>query len=408
MTDQNIPNRNRRKYLITLGSATFGLAGCLGGGGGDGEDGGGGASPSPTPTGTPTSQTQSYHIGISDFTSKSTAMTSIDRGGEWWLEDMGHQASLKQADGTASQQLSDIRNLLRQDIDALIITAGDSDAMAQGAKDAADQDIPVFGSAIPTNSEEIIFYTGISQETYARVAGEKLVETVRNQRSDPPFQILEMMFDQKISNAAKRHNFFNETLAEHDDFEITKQIQAEGFSLESAQSQLEAYLQSDPEIDGVFSSWAHGGRAPVNAFRKVDRLSPRGEPDHIPIVTMDGGPVVADYIKEGWIDFAIDQPMQFYTAAAAKYLVDYLDAGNDPSVLPSPGDEITADDVTFRTGGKHNGVDPWPRPIWAPARVEEFVSIHGNNLGFPFMQMSFPVISEDNADEPYWWFNLLE
>lgn len=433
MTQESPSNyRTRRKYLATLaGTGTVALvAGCSGGDGGDGgsdggdsgSDGGDGSSDGGSDGGdggsdggdggsdggdggkTTTSGEQEYHIGISDLVSNSAPMTAIDTGGVWMTEDLGHRVTLRQADGTKEQQINQARSLLNQGVDALIFTWG-ADVGKQVAEEA---DIPVFGSAIPTNSEALGLYTGLRQRNYARTATEELMNEVRDQSGSPPYRLLEIGFDQTNTNALLRHQHFTERVEESDDFEVANSILISGISQNDAQQKATASLQSDQDIDGVFTAWNLGAFAAINALDQFDMKKTEDEDGHVPLVTIDGGPDVYEFIKQGYIDKAVDQPMMSYTALTVKFLIDYLDSGMDDASLPEIGSQITTDDIKLsELGGNHQGVNPWKGELWAPADVIEYTTPDGDNLGFPMINLSFPIVDSENVDNPALWGNVI-
>lgn len=403
---------SRRRFLGTAaaGSSVALLAGCTGSGGGgngggggsggDGGDGGGGGSGGGDGGG----GSSSYTLGYSNFTNSLPFEVMVRKATEWYASDRD-DVTLKStaADGTSSQQINDCRNLLRQDIDGLIITPTDSNGLAKIAEEA---DVPVFSADIPINSPEVGMHTGVNQVNFGSKAGEQLVTTMNNRfGEDNQHRVLEIMMDQDNSNAVLRHQSFNSALDNHDNAEVVKQIEIDGYSAEDVASNATTYLQGDSEIHGVFAPWTGGPIGVLRAFERNNMKAKRGEEGHIPIVSLDANAAIIDSLKQGYIDYVLDQPVPFYGPLSIHYMVEYLDSGQSADALPSVGSEVTADGVTI-SGGQHLGTDPWQEPLWSPAEVREFVSFDDENYGFPFLTTAIPVVDDEQADAPYLWGNM--
>lgn len=357
-------------------------------GGDGGGDGGGGGS---------------FHVGVSNFTSQNPLEVLLTRSAKWWAEDRGHSVTTTAADGSTSGQLSDCRNLLQQGVDALLLTASDSQGMATIVDEA---DVPVFTCDIPTYHEDIHLHTAISQNDYGYTTGQELVKTMRDQHDADTYKVLEILMDQDNSNAVMRSRSFNNAIDEHDDVEVVKQIEIDGYAATDVQQKASAWFQTNPEFHGIGAPWFGGPMGCIQAMDQQDMLAPAGEEGHISIVNMDAIPTIIDYIKQGYVDKTVDQAIRWYSVISMKYLIDYLDAGEDSSVLPSIGDTIEAGDLNLGEGtGEHLGnkiFDP-PEPRWPPAEVVEFETFGGEALGFPQIRVDIPVVTKDNVDN--WWID---
>jgi ribose transport system substrate-binding protein len=126
--------------------------------------------------------------------------------------------------------------------------------------------------------------------------------------------------------------------------------------------------------------------------------APKGEDGHVVLTQMDGSPEVNPLVGEGVIDAAVDQPNYFYNPIAMQYMKQYVEAGNDESVIPEVGSTVTADDLTIESG-QHKGVEMWSEPIWDPGEMRE-------QNGHPWFRTNSVVITQENYDEPFLWGNV--
>lgn len=392
---------SRRDYLKLAGmTGVIGVAGCLGDDdGGDDSDGADQTDDDSDPDG--------WHIGYSNFISDDPFEAVVTQAAEWWAEDHDNlELNVITGDGTPEQQIQDCRNLLQQDVDGLVITAGDSNALATIAEEA---EVPVFGADIPTNSEEVGLHVAVSQENYGQIGGERLVEQLRENRPDQSeYRVLEVIMNLDNSNSVLRHENMNAAIDEHDDVEVVRGIEMETYDNSEVAEKVQSYLVQDPDIDGIFSPWAGGGIGATRALEHHDMLAPKGEEGHVTQVVLDASSAVLDLMLDGYVDLSPDQPNTFYVPIALKYMVDYLEGGEDENVLPEIGSTVEAEDLqdALDTGIEHRGAQVWGEPLWAPGEVKEFATFGGDELGYPFFVTSIPIVSPDNADNPFLWGNI--
>jgi len=386
---------SRRGFLGTAGAmGAVALAGCTGGGGGEGSGGstGGGSGSNETLT-----------IGYSNFTNGIPFEVMVRKATEWWAADRDDIELLSAAgDGSTSQQISDCRNLLRQGIDGLVMTPADSNGMATIAEEA---DVPVFSADIPVNSEQIGLHVGVDQMDYGGSGGEELIAAMEETWGDSvdEYKVLEIQMTQDNSNSVLRSRAFENAISESDSATLHNKIVISGFSAQDVASKVTSWLQSDPEIHGAFGNWTGGPIGVMTAFEQHDMKVPKGEDGHIPIASLDANAAIIDALKQGYVDRVVDQPVMFYGPLAVHYMEQLLRNGED--ALPAIDSTVTTDDVSIE-GGQHNGVNPWQKQHWTPAEVREFITFDREPMDAPFVTTEAPVVTEDNADEPYLWGNI--
>jgi ribose transport system substrate-binding protein len=103
-------------------------------------------------------------------------------------------------------------------------------------------------------------------------------------------------------------------------------------------------------------------------------------------------------VGEGIIDAAVDQPNYFYNPIAMFFAKQFVEAGQDPSVIPEVGTEVSPDQVGIEPA-MHKGVELWSESIWAPGEMREL-------NGHPWFRTNSIVITDENFDEPFLWGNV--
>lgn len=367
-------------------------------------------------------------IGLTGFTSTARAQDTVtfgfalnetanawkqvfQRTGELYAEEaLGVEVVSTAADLDASRQIDQVRNMLNQGIDALLLNPASSDALVGVAEQAVGRDVPVYTADVTSPTDSINLFTGFGSVRGGRRAGETLIEAVRERGGT---RLYEMVGDPAVETITLRSEGFQQAVEETDDMEIVGRGPG-SFSREDAVTQMNAFLERDSDIDGVFSTWGGGALAAVNVLDRNDMLRTRDEEGHIPIVPIDGFPNVLENIREGFIDAALQQPMPFYAPISMEYMMRHVETGEYRG--PAAGDEVAAaggDDaeeaaVTLEIADLEvEGIRPFTEPYWSPATVEAQESSDGTEL-YPWMQPRAVTITPDNVDAEYLWGNFAE
>jgi len=153
-------------------------------------------------------------------------------------------------------------------------------------------------------------------------------------------------------------------------------------------------------LDAIFSVGMLEFMGMINALEREGMAFPKGDPNHIFVGGMDTAPdVINPAVKEGIVDFVIDQPVFAYNALAAFYLLMILDEGVDS--LPEPGDTINPEDVDIKSVAPEIDVTI-PSDAWAPAKIIDTFEQYGHI----WIQTNHVIVDDTNVDDPTLWSNL--
>jgi len=414
---------NRRTLLKVLGaSSTVTLAGCSGDGGdgsdggtgtpsdggdgdsgGDGDGGDGDGGDGGSTDGGDGSSDGSYHIGFAIMgLGGDPWMGAFRSGAEWYAEDRGLELTITDGEFDITKQINDVRSLLQQDVDAILTSPVQSDAAVTMVEDAAEENVPVFTANSTAATSDVPMFTAFGNAAAASAAADTLADLLEERFGAPEGTVVEVLLPQNTETFVQRHEGFQEGISEYSDIEVISQLEYDQ-SQEDAANKITTQLQQNDDFDALYCPDLLSGLAAMTAFENEGVKEPVGTEGHITTVGLDAGPTTLAAIRDGFFDAAIDQPNLFYAPITMKYMIDYLDAGMDDSVIPEPGQEITADDLTISTGNTHAGIDPWAEPLWAPAQIEELEFDDGTQT---FFKTNHVVVTEENADVPYIWGNL--
>jgi len=400
-------NVSRRNLLKVIGaSSTVTLAGCGGNGGSDGDGGDGGSDGDGGGDGGSDGGDGgdgSYHIGFAIMgLGGDPWMGAFRSGAEWYAEDTGLELTVTDGEFDITKQINDVKSLLQQDVDAILTSPVQSDAAVTMVEDAAEENVPVFTANSTAATSEVPMFTAFGNAAAASAAADTLADLLEERFGTPEGTVVEVLLPQDSETFVQRHEGFEEGISEYSDIEVISQLEYDQ-SQEDAANKITTQLQQNEDFDALYCPDLLSGLAAMTAFENEGVKEPVGNEGHITTVGLDAGPTTLGEIEDGFFDAAIDQPNLFYAPITMKYMVDYLDAGKDDSVIPEPGQEITTDDLTISTGNEHAGIDPWAEPLWAPAQTEELEFDDGTQT---FFKTNHVVVTEENADVPYIWGNL--
>jgi ABC-type sugar transport system substrate-binding protein len=412
-----MPTINRRDLLKATGATGIaGLAGCTGGGGG-GDDGGNtttsggdsGGEETTMETTTPSSDPD-YHIGLLTFSMGNAWFQCFAQSGKWYAQENNIEFTITDGQISTSQQTRNARNLLNSGVDGLIMSAVDSDAAASIVNMANEEGVPVFSASAATNSENVPLYIGFGNRRAGRRSAEALMDQLPQENGEPSGRVAEVMIEQNTFLGRSRHLGFEDVVSQYDNVEVAASILTQN-SAQEAQTKVTNLLQSDSDIDGFHAQAITTGNGTIQALDNANMLVPQGEDDHVQLTQIDAGPQPNEYIRQGYIDYCTDQPVQFFNPLAIHYMTNYLDSEppegsdwlGDPEVLPAVGDEVTSEDVTIEGDlpEEQFGVDIWQNPVWSPSPIVEHPE-------FPlraWFELASVEVTPDNADEPWLWGN---
>ncbi|MFC4360400.1 sugar ABC transporter substrate-binding protein [Halobium salinum] len=394
---------SRRRFLKATGAAVTlpAIAGCTGGGNGEGTTGGGGGNDS---AGTTTGSSGGggsgslQKVGMSAYVRGGAWITAYIEAARFYAEDQGIELDVRPNQQSAQKQVQDIREFATGDHDAILVGVWQTGAAEGAINQAINQGTPVFATNADTSSSEIPLYVGFSNYDGGASSAEQMVKALGEQYPDEStWRVLNVRGPQGNQSANQRSNGFLETVEENDKVEVAATLNGE-FARDVAQSTVQEWVRSNGRVHGIYSGNLSMGLGVVQAMRNLDMLVPKGEEGHVVLTQMDGSPEVNPLVGDGTIDAAVDQPNYFYNPIALKYMKQYVEAGNDASVIPSVDSEVTADQFSVESA-QHKGVDMWSEQIWEPGVMRE-------QNGHPWFRTNSIVITQENYDEPYLWGNI--
>lgn len=366
----------RRDYLKAVGSAGLvaGVAGCVGQDDGD-----------------------PLTVGFSTHFTSGAWVSALVDGTDIYAQEKGFDYNLYTTGGESQQQITDIRQMINQEYDGIVLVPFDTQDIAAVVEEAADAGIPVFTLDIDAATDAAEMLVSWSDEDAAEVAASHLIDNLREQHPDrDQYEVLEVRAPPGRDISRLRHEPFNEQIEATDDVEVVGVVDGE-WTREAADQRAREWINANDPPDAIYSASFAMGLGAMRALEQLDLRYPSDHDDHIVAVQLDGSSESHDLIMDGYIDAAIDQPVHFYGPIALEYLERYV-TGDGPDELPEEGTEVTADDLTIEPA-EHEGTTLWEEPIWEPATI-------GTSFDHRHFITSYIEITAENADDPHLWGNI--
>ncbi|MTW84447.1 D-xylose ABC transporter substrate-binding protein [Virgibacillus dakarensis] len=167
-------------------------------------------------------------------------------------EELGAEVLVQSANGKDEKQLSQIQNMLSQEIDVLVIIANNSDALSPVVNQAKEEGIPVVAYDRLINNADIAAYVSFDNERVGEMQAEYLVEQVPKGNyfllGGAPTDNNAQMFRNGQMNVL-------EPLIDSGDIKVVGDQWAEGWSAEAALSIVEnALTANENNIDAIVAS----------------------------------------------------------------------------------------------------------------------------------------------------------
>nr|WP_078900663.1 sugar ABC transporter substrate-binding protein [Streptomyces sp. SBT349] len=268
------------------------------------------------------------------------------------------------SDNDSAQQITDINNLLNQNVAGLVVAPLDSAAIAAALDQAERRGVPVVAVDVAPESGQVEMIVRANNVAYGEMACDYLGEQVGEGK------VVQIMGDLSSVNGRERSEAFRACAAEkYPDLEVLE-IPADWES-DKAAAQLDTLLNANPDIQGIYMQAGGVYLAPtLQTLRSKDMLHPAGEEGHITIVSNDGIPQELEAIRSGEIDATVSQPADSY----AQYGMYYIRAA-------MAGE-------TFEPGPTDHG-----------STIVELPN------GLLEDQLPAPLVTRENVDDPELWGN---
>lgn len=288
---------------------------------------------------------ETIRVGYAGPTLNNAFFVGLQQGVRQGAEAQGFELVETNANGDAQQQFNDAVNLLSQDIDALILTPIDSQAITPAVVQANEAGIPVFTLDRGSEGGDITSFVASDNVAAGATAAEWIAEFLTERYGEPRGNVVNLVGLIGTTAAADRDQGFKEALAAYPDITIVAE-QEGAFDQERSLNAMTNILQVESEIDAVFGANDDNTIGAVRAIEGAGRLVPAGEPGHIAVIGIDGTAQALEAIRAGQQTATIAQNPIRMAEQAMQFIADHLAGEDVPENFAWPTFLLTVDNIS--------------------------------------------------------------
>ncbi|WP_067480444.1 sugar ABC transporter substrate-binding protein [Actinomadura hibisca] len=265
-----------------------------------------------------------------------------------------------------TQQITDINNLLNQNVKGLVVAPLDSAAIVAGLNQAERKGVPVVAVDVAPEKGKVAMVVRANNRAYGEQACKHIGDKVRTGK------VVQIMGDLASVNGRDRSEAFRDCMKKDYPGIKVLEIPAE-WKAEKAASGLDTVLNGNPDLKGVYMQAGGVYLAPtLQALRGKGKLVKAGDPKHIVVVSNDGIPQEFEAIRRGEIDATVSQPADTY----AEYGLYYVKAAMEGRTF-QPGKTDHGSEIVKLPNGLLE--DQLPAPLVTKENVDD-KSLWGNTV----------------------------
>lgn len=234
-------------------------------------------------------------IGLSVSTLNNPFFVTLRDSAESKAEELGYEIVTADAQDDPSKQLSDIEDMLQQDIDVLLVNPTDSDAVVAAVELANGEEIPVVTVDRSSEGGEVIAHVASDNISGGEMAGEFIGEKLENEG-----KVVELEGVSGSSTSRERGEGFHNIINEIDELEIVASQSAD-FDRTKGLSVMENIIQGSGDVDAVF---AHNDEMALGA---LEALEAKNILEDVIVVGFDATDDAIASVEAGRLDATIAQ-----------------------------------------------------------------------------------------------------
>jgi ribose transport system substrate-binding protein len=216
------------------------------------------------------------------------------------------------ADGDAGKQTTQIKTLIDQGVNALIINPVDSAAIAPTLAYAASKHVPVVSVDVAPTQGKVYMIVRADNVLYGQSACTYIASHVRGSG-----HVAMLEGDLASINGLDRKNGFLSCMKAHPNLKVVQY--ATKWDTPTAVSDAKTALSQYSDLKAIYVHWSGPVPGIIAAEKAAGKFSKVGTPGHIVLFSDDGTPQEHAWIRAGEEDATISQPATLYAQFAVYY-----------------------------------------------------------------------------------------
>jgi ABC-type sugar transport system substrate-binding protein len=200
------------------------------------------------------------------------------------------------ADNDSTKQIQQIKSMVDQGVDAIVVCAVDMNAILTALDYANEKGVIVTLYDRFVDHDAVQFVGGYDSYSDGVVCGEAFAKLDDGKEH----VMFELVGNRADTNALARSDGFHSVLDSHTNLKIV-QIDTD-WDAEKALAGLQNQLQKYPDVWGIFNASSHMDGAIKTALSEVNRLEPFGKEGHVYLVSLGGEPPGLQMMLDGYTD----------------------------------------------------------------------------------------------------------
>jgi ribose transport system substrate-binding protein len=223
-------------------------------------------------------------------------------------------ANVEAKGNEAAQQITDVRSLISQGVQALIVNPADSAAIAPALDYAKSKKIPVVTVDVAPSAGNVYMIVRADNTAY----GLKSCDYIA-QHAGGSGTIAMVEGDLTSLNARDRATGCTNVITQKYPNLKVKAYETKDWGTDPAVQNATTALTAISDLKGIYVHWSVPEDGIIAAEKQKGKWADVGQANHIPLVGNDGSPHECDLIRQNQLDATIDQPADKYAYFAIYY-----------------------------------------------------------------------------------------
>jgi ABC-type sugar transport system substrate-binding protein len=253
---------------------------------------------------------------------KNTFFSTLLHGAQETARLFGVNLIFRDAQNKEAQQLTDIANFIKQNVDMIIINPTNTESITPAVEMANRKNIPVITVDRKSSGGEIICHIESDNLEGGKMASRVLAQLLKGKGS-----VIEIEGIPGTSAAHERGMGFNEELRKYPEITVVAR-EAANFDRQEAQEIMHGLLQNDTEFDAVFAHNDNMILGVIDALEEMKIQSPRV------LIGFDAIREAVQAVKQGRLTATIAQKPETMGRLSIESSVLYFRGEKLPAVIP--------------------------------------------------------------------------
>lgn len=255
-------------------------------------------------------------------------------GAERAFKQMGWDCEVLNPENDLQRQIKMVEDsLAKGDMDAMIISAVDSEGIGATVKKVSDRNIPVVVVDRWPSLGKMTFGVGGDWYTHGKTATQEMVKRLTKKNGSPKGKVIAMIIGMEVNALRDRATAFRDVMKKYPNIKVIEKT-APADPVKDAQVLKDALI-ANPDADAIWNIADVFGMNYVATMKEIGMLYPVGNPKHIILCSMDGTDWALEEIRNGNFDSTVSSNLIEWGYMAAWSLGQHF--GGKQAVLNKVG-----------------------------------------------------------------------